>query len=226
MITMSKVGSAVGGQGHRSVYISGVQQHDIILAACSYHDGGNPHLVSILNGSSNNVRLIGKLETTVKHNADVVLKAWEANVDGKLNIQISSFEMQNLDLYSVVFRPSQPAQNVNAYLRTKVSDARAWTDPITVYAGEWILCGQYSSYSDRVVATPSASDKKGTAAVSVEAWALPEGATGVSNSFFEVLHVTSTGTFQYMGPNPSVMRLTIQGDPVYVSSVFGSMVLI
>jgi len=228
MITMSKAGEAVGGQGHRSVYISGVQQHDIIFAACSYYKGGNPSLISILDGSSSNVRLIGEseLHSGGSRPGDIVLKVWEASADGKLNIQIYSDSMSNLDLYSVVFRPSQPTQDVSAYLRTKASAVRDWTDPITVYEGEWILAGQYASGGDHVVSSPAFSDKAGTASTAVESYALPEGATGASNSFFELLRVTGDGTFQYRGPNPSIMRVTIQGDPIHIADVFGSMLLV
>lgn len=227
MITMSKVGEAVGGQNRRSVFISGVKKYDIIFAACSYHSGGHPSLIAILDGSSNNVRLIGESSLRSGGGApgDIVLKVWEARYDGQLNVQIHSDNMSNLDLYSVVFRPNRPTQNVNAYLRTKASDARVWTDPITVYEGEWILAGQYASGGHSVVSSPAPPDKGGTASVTVEGYALPEGSTRGGNSFFELLRVTSDGTFQYRGPNPSVMRLTIQGDPLY-SSVFGSVLLV
>lgn len=213
MITLTKITEHVGGQSTQHWHLSGVQAGDLIFAMCSFYHGGNPYIT--LAGSCNPNNLIGESLLTTA-DGDVIGKVAEALANGECEITIGSDSESNLDAYSVVFRPSELTENVTAYIRTKVSEARAWTDPVSVLEGEYILCGQYASGATAVRTTPSAGDKSGTATVVVDQWELPEGSSGEGNSFFELLRVTGDGTFMYYGPNPTVMRITLQGDPMLV----------
>ena len=207
MITMNFVSDVEGGQGDLSPLLLGLQAHDIIFATCSYYAGGNP----VLNP---NIAALGEssMRSAGPSAGDIRLAVWESPGYGTMVMHINSDSKVNLDLYAVAFRPSEPTENVHCYLRTKASATRIWTDPLTVYKGEWILVCQYAS-SGWLHGTPDPTDKGGTASVVVEKYKLPQGSTGIGNSFMELLRVTASGTFQYAGLNPSVMRVTIQGDP-------------
>ena len=208
MITLAYVESVEFGQIRMYADLA-VLTGDIIFCGASYYQGGNPQMTpSVIP-----VRTIGT-QTVRASNGDITLSAYEALGAGTLRIAIWAQSSYNLDAYAVVFRPSEPFSNVNAYMATKVSASRVWTDPLMVLAGEYVFCGQYCSNSSYPVrSTPQAADKSGTAEIAVSKYSLPEGATGSGNSFFEIIRVDGDGSFSYYGPNPSVMRITLQGDP-------------
>jgi len=219
-ITLTHLATAEGGQNKKYVDL-GVLTNDLVFATCSYYTGGNP----TMSPSVVSTRLIGTL-TIRTLNADVISRVYEALGNGTLRISINSTNTSNLDFAAASFRPSSPALNVNAYISTKVSGTRAWTDSLQVFDGEYLLCAQYASTSSADVrSVPIAADKGGTAAVSVAAYRLPEGATDVGNSFMEVIRVDTGGTFLYYGPNPTVMRVTVQGDPA-LSMIGGGFTLL
>ena len=223
MITLTKVDSAIGGQHTKVVYVD-VQANDLIFATCSYWEGGEPYLTT---NAVPTTELGGSTLRSAGNNycGDILAKVWEAQGAGALKVAIGSSNEGNLDLYVVVFRPSEATYNVNPYTKTVASDARVWTDELDVYAGEYILCAQYcSDLSYTIRAVPVSGDKGGTAIVTAEDWALPENSTSRGNSFMELLKVTTAGTFTYYAPNPTVMRLTIQGDPA--SAVMSQFLLV
>ena len=219
---MTLIGSDEGGQMDRALtQLPAVQVGDFIFAFCSYYEGGAPYLtfsgVATVEIGSSQLRSAGD-------HGDIICKVHQALANGVPRIDVGSTWMTNLDAYAVVFRPSGTTENVNAYIRTVQSHARAYTDPLGVVLGEWILCAQYSSDAGtHVRESPVGTDKvcTGAAVATVRDWRLPEGATEPGNGFMELIEITgSDGTFKYYGPNPSVMRVTVQGDPDLVHRTY------
>lgn len=215
IITMTKVGADEGGQSNRIMTVSGVLPGDLIFGTCSYYAGGSPFFtlsgITTVEIGSSQIRA-----NAGSYAGDVIAVVAEALTAGTLRVDIGSTSMGNLDACVVVFRPSSSTENVNAYIRTVIANIETYTDPLDVYLGEWILCAQYSSGGTSVPSSPVGTDKvtTGAAAATVRDWRLPEGATSGGNSFMELIEITGgDGTFKYLGPNPTVIRVTVQGDP-------------
>jgi len=220
MITFTKISDVSGGQATKHVHLA-VQQYDLVLAFYTAYSGGG----AVLTTDTVSVNIMS-YQHLVTSRGDEIGACYECLNAGTLGLTISAQGYENLDLYAVAIRPSSRCVDVQAVVAMRASDARVWSDDLVVGDGEFILCGQYaSSASYHVRGTPQPEDKAGSAAVHVEDWALPEGATGRGNGFFELIHVDAAGTFRYYGPNPMTIRLTLQGQAI-LNMGCGSFVLV